>query len=116
MDIDWDKTTKLCEQIAKEVRNAPLQELPGWSAIIDYYQARGMTGTLFAIDSIPGLVQVYTDRRFDTRANVLMEYPFELSSGRVSFGSQRFSAMVYGRIAPRGEIHIERFRFNIDDI
>jgi hypothetical protein len=111
MKIDNEWTARICRQIAEEVRTAPLQELPGWHAIKDYYQAQEMICTVFAIECSSGSVQVYTDGSFDTRAKVLVEFPTALSSGRESFGSQTFSGMAYGRIDPKGEIHVERFSF-----
>jgi hypothetical protein len=114
MDADLTSSPMLCERIAGEVRSAPLEELPGWSSIVDYYRDKGVEFSFFAIDCDPISIAVYSDRTFDGRASVIMDYTAIFSDGFKTLGSQTFPGMVYGRIDPRGEIHVERFRFRKD--
>jgi hypothetical protein len=114
MDADFTSSPGLCEKVAEGVRSAPIEELPGWLSIVDYYQDKGIEFSFYAIDCDPVSIAVHPDRSFDGRARVLMHYTAVFPDGFQTLGSQTFPGMVYGRIDPRGEIHVERFRFGKD--
>jgi hypothetical protein len=114
MPVDQNNIKSLEQRIAEEVRIAPIKELPGWLEIVDYYTSQRIAFDLFAIECNPDSIAVHPDRRFDGRVRVLMEYDAVYPDGFTTLGSQTFPGMVYGRIDPRGEIHVERFRFSRD--
>jgi hypothetical protein len=105
-----DPLSKLMSRIADEFRAASLEELPGWSPIVDYYQDKGIAFSFHGIECDPISIAVHRDRTFDSRARVLMHHTAVYPDGFQILGSQIFPGMVYGRIDPRGEIHVERFR------
>jgi hypothetical protein len=111
---ETSSSPELFHQIAEEVRSASIEELPGWSSIVDYYQDKNIAFSFHGIDCDPISIAVHPDRTFDGRARVLMHYTAVFPDGFQTLGSQTFPGMVYGRIDPRGEIHVERFRFGKD--
>ncbi|MBQ0822674.1 hypothetical protein KBI52_21030 [Microvirga sp. HBU67558] len=114
MSADFTSSPEFCQKIAAEVRSASIEELPGWSSIVEYYQDKDIAFSFHGIDCDPISIAVHPDRTFDGRARVLMHYTAVFPDGFHTLGSQTFPGMVYGRIDPRGEIHIERFRFGKD--
>jgi hypothetical protein len=114
MDSDFTTSPELCKKIAEQVRSAPIGELPGWSSIADYYQDKDIAFSFHGIECSATSIAVHPDRRFDGRARVLMHYTAVFPDGFQTLGSQTFPGMVYGRVDPRGEIHVESFRFGKD--